>query len=229
MSTVSTQQRISGVYQGTVVNNTDPMGQSRIQVLIPNLPPYDTTPSSWATPAIPAYSTGPHPAPPAIGELTWIIFAGGDPTAPMWFPLNTYPGIVPGPAGATGAPGPAGPPGHDAAQPVTSYPFAIPGPLQNMHGTVRLGIPIHGTILTTLTTVNTPSQGSSIIADVLKNSTSIFLPANRPTLPAGLQKIQVVPDVTSLAAGDYLTVDLVQVGSTVRGSDLCLVVAVAHS
>jgi hypothetical protein len=235
MSTLFTSQgspsqyNISGVYQATVVNIADPMQQSRIQVLIPNLPPFDATPTAWATPAQPQGAVGPPPAPPALGTLCWIIFSGGQADVPVWFPFDSYPNIVPGPVGPAGATGPAGTPGTPAAQPITSYPFSVTGPLQPMRGTVRLPIPINGTILSITMTVDTAPFGTPIIADVHKNGSSIFLPVNRPNIPSGYHNVEVVPDVTALTAGDYLTVDIVQVGSSVRGSDLCLAVAVVHT
>jgi hypothetical protein len=49
--------------------------------------------------------------------------------------------------------------------------------------------------------------------------------ANRPTVAAGSNVSSVaVPNVTALAAGDYFTVDIDQIGSTVAGADLTLVV-----
>lgn len=62
--------------------------------------------------------------------------------------------------------------------------------------------------------------GADIIVDVNKNGTTIYTTqANRPTVPATTNggAISATPDVTSLAAGDYLTVDIDQIGSTIAG------------
>lgn len=62
--------------------------------------------------------------------------------------------------------------------------------------------------------------GASIIFDVNKNGTTIFTTqANRPTITATNTKSSslAVPNVTALAAGDTLTVDVDQVGSTLAG------------
>ena len=62
--------------------------------------------------------------------------------------------------------------------------------------------------------------GASIIFDVNKNTTTIFTTqGNRPTIAISATKSSslAVPDVTSLAAGDVLTVDVDQVGSTLAG------------
>ena len=75
----------------------------------------------------------------------------------------------------------------------------------------------------------TAPTGASIVVDVNKNGTTIFTTqANRPTVAAaGNVSGQAVPDVTSLAVGDYLTVDIDQVGSTIAGADLVVVLKFA--
>jgi hypothetical protein len=62
--------------------------------------------------------------------------------------------------------------------------------------------------------------GADIIVDVNKNGTTIYTTqANRPTVPATTNggAISATPDVTSFAVGDYLTVDIDQIGSTIAG------------
>lgn len=78
--------RYSGIYQAKVVNVADLSAQSRIQCLIPVLSEFATTPTTWAPPALAQGTTGPLPAPPALGSVCWILFSGGVDTAPMWFP-----------------------------------------------------------------------------------------------------------------------------------------------
>ena len=71
--------------------------------------------------------------------------------------------------------------------------------------------------------VGTAPTGSSLIVDVKVNGATIFTtPANRPTITAGTQASSFVTnmDVTTVAAGAYVTVDVAQVGSTIPGSDL---------
>lgn len=101
---------ISGVYSATVVNIQDPLQQSRIQCLIPGLPQFVTTPTAWAPPAL-AEGVTQAPPLPALGQLCWIVFLGGVETDPVWFPLDSYPNIVPGPVGPTGPVGVTGPRG----------------------------------------------------------------------------------------------------------------------
>lgn len=112
--------------------------------------------------------------------------------------------------------------------------FSLPayskqGTLTTATGTMRLPIDGTYTIVGTRLMVGTAPTGASIIIDVNKNGTTIYsTQANRPTIAASANAggPGSAPDVTSLAAGDYLTVDIDQVGSTVAGSDLTVVVVV---
>jgi hypothetical protein len=71
--------------------------------------------------------------------------------------------------------------------------------------------------------VGVAPTGASVIVDVLANGSTIFTTTgHRPTIAAGTNTAvnSAAPDVTTLANGSYLTVSIVQVGSTVAGSDL---------
>ena len=82
------------------------------------------------------------------------------------------------------------------------------------------------TIHTVTASVGTQPTGASILVDVNKNGTTIFTTqSNRPTIAVSTNEDESgVPDVTSWAAGDYLTVDIDQIGSTVAGANLVVVV-----
>lgn len=70
---------------------------------------------------------------------------------------------------------------------------------------------------------NTQPTGAAILADVNKNGTTVFTTqGNRPTVAVSTNGggLSATPDVTSLADGDYLTVDIDQIGSTVAGADV---------
>lgn len=71
--------------------------------------------------------------------------------------------------------------------------------------------------------------GASAIFDVLLNGTTIFTTTgNRPTIAAsGNTALSGTPNTTALPNGDYLTFSIVQVGSTVAGSDLSLTVVMS--
>lgn len=68
----------------------------------------------------------------------------------------------------------------------------------------------------------TAPTGADLVVDVNKNGATIFsTQANRPRVAAGGNGgALAVPDVTSIADGDYLTVDIDAVGSGVAGADV---------
>jgi hypothetical protein len=105
-------------------------------------------------------------------------------------------------------------------------PYTRPGVLVVEGGTARMRFPADATIVSVAATVNTAPTGASIIVDVNKNGTTVFTTqANRPTIAAaGTASGDQVPAVTAIGAGDYLTVDIDQVGSTTPGADLAVVV-----
>lgn len=77
--------------------------------------------------------------------------------------------------------------------------------------------------------VGTAPTGASILIDVNVNGTTIFTnQANRPTIAASANTSGKVTnmDVTTVADGSYMTVDIDQTGSTVAGSNLTLQVEV---
>jgi len=106
------------------------------------------------------------------------------------------------------------------------------GTLTTSTGTIRLPIDGTYTIVGTRLMVGTAPTGAAIIVDVNKNGTTIYTTqGNRPTIAASANSggPGSTPDVTSLAAGDYLTVDVDQVGSTVAGADLTVTVIVSKT
>jgi hypothetical protein len=72
--------------------------------------------------------------------------------------------------------------------------------------------------------VGTAPTGATIIVDVNKNGTTIFTTqGGRPVIAiSGNTGTSTAMDVTTLADGDYLTVDIDQIGSTIAGSDLTI-------
>lgn len=77
--------------------------------------------------------------------------------------------------------------------------------------------------------VGTAPTGAALIFDLKKNGTTIYTTtANRPTVAAGNSTtgsgVPALPDVVDLALGDVLTLDVIQIGSTVAGSDARVVV-----
>lgn len=70
----------------------------------------------------------------------------------------------------------------------------------------------------------TAPVGAALIVDVNKDGTTIFTTqGNRPSIADGANTGDSgTPDVTALAEGDRLDVDIDQVGSTTAGSDLTI-------
>ncbi len=99
--------------------------------------------------------------------------------------------------------------------------FTIPGDLTTGAKNVRYYFETTRTISNVIVSVGTAPTGASAIFDVNKNGTTIFTTqGNRPTIAAsGFYDGSSVPDVTSIVAGDYLTVDVDQIGSSVAGKD----------
>jgi hypothetical protein len=102
--------------------------------------------------------------------------------------------------------------------------FGTAGVLTTQVGVGRFLFPLSAKIVSAIMAVNTAPTGASIICDVNKNGTTIFTTqANRPAIAAtSFASSAAVPDVTTFAIGDYLTVDIDQVGSTIAGADLVL-------
>lgn len=91
---MSGTDRFYGKYRGTVVNNTDPQKQGRIQVLVPEVT--GEIPSGWAVPCVPY--AGPLSgffSIPMPGASVWVEFEAGDPSRPIWvggwWPVGTAP------------------------------------------------------------------------------------------------------------------------------------------
>lgn len=101
------------------------------------------------------------------------------------------------------------------------------GNLTVFDGTIPF--PVYGSfiIVGVIAAVGTAPTGRPIIVDVLKNGVTIFTTtANRPTILAGNTTTLALaaPDITSLVLNDLLTFSILQIGSTIAGSDLCCLI-----
>jgi hypothetical protein len=121
--------------------------------------------------------------------------------------------------------------GSDPVIPSLMLPaFSQGGVLSAQTGTLRLPIDSTYTVTGVRLMVGTAPTGANLILDVLKNGSTMFTtPANRPTITAGSTAggPGAAPDLPGLVAGDYLTLNIVQVGSIAAGSDL-VVTILAH-
>lgn len=89
----------------------------------------------------------------------------------------------------------------------------------------RYVVPQALTILKVWLIVRTAPTGAAILIDINKNGSTIWSSqANRGTIAiAATAGNQTTFNTTALAAGDYLDLDIDQVGSTVAGVDLTIV------
>lgn len=99
--------------------------------------------------------------------------------------------------------------------------FSHAGNLETGTGVFRIPMDYAGTIVSARAMVNTAPTGSSAIFDINLNGTTIFsTQANRPTIAAAATDSgSDTPNTTSFSAGDYFTVDIDQIGSTVAGAN----------
>ena len=108
----------------------------------------------------------------------------------------------------------------------SAFTFSKVGDLTVAAGKGRLKVPMAITIVDVTATCNTAPTGAAALFDVNKGGTTIFsTQGNRPTVAAGSQDgSAATPDVTAVAAGDVLTVDIDQIGSSTAGADATVVI-----
>ena len=66
-----------GVYLGYIAVNQDPTAQGRVKLRVPQV--FGGVTSGWAAPAVPLTYI------PKVGTAAYVMFAGGDPSQPVWF------------------------------------------------------------------------------------------------------------------------------------------------
>lgn len=103
------------------------------------------------------------------------------------------------------------------------------GLLSAVNGNVKVPITRALTIKAVRAMVGTAPTGQAIRLDINKNGTTLYTTqANRPLINTNNfdSGVGTLPDVTTLAPGDYLTLDVDQIGSTIQGSDLGVTIEV---
>jgi hypothetical protein len=109
-----------------------------------------------------------------------------------------------------------------------SATFSRAGVLTVTVGAGRWAAPRACTVVAVYAAVGTAPTGAAVICDVKKNGATMYPSAPKPTIAiSAFVSSNAIPDTTSLAAGDLLSVDVTQIGSTVAGSDLSVVVLLA--
>lgn len=83
------------------------------------------------------------------------------------------------------------------------------------------------TILSVRASVGSAPTGGPVTVDVNKNGVTIYTTqANRPTIAAGSVTSKTVPDVTTIADGEFFTIDIDTIGPTAPGSHLTVQIEV---
>ncbi len=110
--------------------------------------------------------------------------------------------------------------------PVDTITFFMDGTLTTKVGDKRVYIDGNWEVASVRVGVNTAPTGASVIVDVNKNGTTCYTTqGNRPTVAAsGFTAVGGVAANDIFASGDYLTVDVDQIGSTVAGANLVVAV-----
>lgn len=93
---------------------------------------------------------------------------------------------------------------------------------------LRFRVPFACKIRAVTVATDIAPTGASLIFDVNNNGTTLFTTqANRPTIAAGAVSASVaLPNVTTLALGDVITVDCDQVGSSVASTGFTIAISV---
>ena len=68
---------LGATYQGSVVDYPIWVGEHRLRVIVPEV--WDTEAGAWAVPSLPPGGA----ATPAVGDLVWVTFEGGDTDYPI--------------------------------------------------------------------------------------------------------------------------------------------------
>jgi len=83
---MNNNEKFWGKYQGTVIQNVDPLRKGRLQVEVPDVVSF--IPTTWAQPCLVlAGPTGPPMGVfmiPPIGAGVWVEFEHGNPNKPVW-------------------------------------------------------------------------------------------------------------------------------------------------
>lgn len=115
--------------------------------------------------------------------------------------------------------------------PIEAHTFAVTGTVAVATGKSRIYLEEAYAVETVRAAVNTAPTGAALIVDVNKNGTTIYTDqSKRPAIAAGTNTATGNdPAITTLAPGDYLTIDVDQVGSTAAGADLTVTVRVRRT
>lgn len=105
---------------------------------------------------------------------------------------------------------------------VELIPLSRPGALTVAVGTLDLPLSGSYTLIDYRVRVGVAPTGASLIVDINKNDVTLFTTqGNRPTIAAAANLASTtMPNITTFVTGDYISIDVDQIGSTIAGSDL---------
>jgi hypothetical protein len=108
---------------------------------------------------------------------------------------------------------------------VETFVLSRPGALVVAAGTLDLPLSGSYTLIDYRVRVGTQPTGAALIVDINKNDVTLFTTQSaRPTVAVSTNLASTtMPAVTTFVNGDYISVDVDQIGSTVAGSDLVVV------
>lgn len=124
--------------------------------------------------------------------------------------------------GIQGVPGPA----HEI------YTFTMQDQIEAVVGTQFIPFDSAASLVSIQAVTSVSPVGQDILVDVNINNVSVWAnPADRITIPAGQDESAVVTvfDTDSFVAGDRLSIDVDQVGTTNPGEDLVVLVRVLRN
>lgn len=109
---------------------------------------------------------------------------------------------------------------------IETFTLSVMGTLTVATGKSRIYLENSYQIETVRVAVSTAPTGAAILVDVNKNGTTVYTTQSaRPSIAiSGFNATGNFPAVKTFVAGDYLTVDVDQIGSTVAGADLTVTV-----
>jgi hypothetical protein len=106
------------------------------------------------------------------------------------------------------------------------YTFSVTGALTVKTGASRIYLEGNYTFETCRAAVNTAPTGAAVICDVNKNGTTIYSTQGaRPQIAiSGFSATGNSPAINTFTIGDYISVDIDQIGSSVAGADLTVTI-----
>lgn len=100
-----------------------------------------------------------------------------------------------------------------------------PGALVVAAGVLKLPLSGSYTLVDYRVRVGVAPTGAALIVDVNKNNVTLFTTQSaRPTVAiSGFLATTTAPAITTFVDGDYISIDVDQIGSTIAGSELVVV------